>query len=69
MVKVTVQGNALQMLKTTATFVGAIGDIAYYVLDGKAWTVDAGIVYRSEDSDESTEMINKVKRLKRHAAV
>ena len=32
-------GNAIRMLEKDGTFLGWIGDIRYYVLDGKAWSV------------------------------
>jgi hypothetical protein len=41
------------MLESQATRLGSIGEDTYYVLDGKAWRITGGVVYRSDDDRES----------------
>ena len=56
MYHVPVQDNARNMLESQATRLGAFGDDAYYILDGKVWRVSNEVVYRSDNGIESTAL-------------
>ncbi len=62
MIAVKAQSNAKNMLLNVATPLGCEGDTRYFIVDGKAWKIGAnGIVYRSEDSDETIKLIRRFK--------
>lgn len=63
MVIVEVQDSAISMLLNKGQFLGWVGDLRYYVLDGEAWCVRHGLVYRSEDQEESEQIIRQVRDL------
>lgn len=51
--------NAVGMLKSKPSyFLGWIGDVRYYLVDGKAWSLTpAGQVARSDDSEETDHIL------------
>jgi hypothetical protein len=51
------------MLARWGTFLGVLQSNVYYVLDGKVWVVRAvsGRIERSDDWDETQEIIRKCK--------
>lgn len=52
-IKIDCQDNAAGMLRTCAAFLGWIGDIRYYMLDGRAWSIGPYGVARSDDGEET----------------
>jgi len=59
--------NAIGMLESRPHyFIGWIGDIRYYVVDGRAWsrTLD-GRVARSDDPEETSRIVRSVRALRR----
>ena len=56
MFHVAVQDFAKRMLETQAVKLGNIGDDTYYIIDGKVWRISDSVVYRSDDSLESTTL-------------
>ena len=57
MIRVPAQHNARTMLDKLATTLGTFGDDAYYFLDGMAWRMTGGTVYRSDDNLESAAIL------------
>lgn len=65
-VRVEGQANARGMLQGRfATQLGIIEGAACFIVDGKAWKMQDGIVYRSDDSAEADRLL----RLARQRAV
>ena len=69
MIHVVAQDNAANMLETQATPLAKVGKDKYYVLDGKAWAIRQGQVFRSEDDTETQCIIDLCKELERHRLV
>jgi hypothetical protein len=57
MIRVKEQRNARTMLRTKATRLGSIGDDTYFVLDGKVWRGNDGIIFRSDDPIENETLL------------
>lgn len=57
--------NAIGMLHSKPFFfLGWVGNIRYYVVDGKAWSLTlGGSVSRSDDSRETDRIVRMVKGL------
>lgn len=59
--------NAAGMLRSRATFLGWIGNIRYYVLDGKAWSINGAVVARSTNDEETRRIISDCKSLQQRS--
>ena len=50
------QANAKRMLAKYGVKLTTIGDDIYYLFDGKVWRISADVLFRSDDSIESTAL-------------
>ena len=57
--------NALGTIRKFGQFIGEIGDLRYYIVDGKLWCHSplAGKVYRCDNPEEKEETVERIKRL------
>jgi DNA topoisomerase VI subunit A len=44
-------------------FIGWLGNIRYYLLDGKVWSDNLGVIARSDDQAESNQLRKQVEAL------
>jgi hypothetical protein len=68
-IKPDCQFNALGMLRSKpGYFIGQIGEVRYYVVDGKAWSLDAkGRIARSDSPAETRRIVRMVRELNKGA--
>jgi hypothetical protein len=50
------------MLFKTGTYIGKVGLLDYYILDGRIWAIDDGeVVLRSDDDDETQQILEGIR--------